>query len=180
MVQSTTSQKVLSVIAALLILGFGISTIVCVIRLQQATLNIQSTQGQIAALTAQVNDWQNNYANLVKGQASETGVFVKKMGVTLASPAENAVITDTVNVQGYANTFEGNVQLQLKDSAGVVFASGFTTACMGDWPCYFEKELKFTPPQADQQGTLEVFTISAKDGSKQDIQTVKVKIKGKI
>jgi len=179
MIQSTTSQKVLSIVAGLLMLGLGISTVICVIRLQEATLNVQGMQGQITALTAQVKDWQENYAALAKEQASDAGVFVKKMGITLASPMENAVITDAVNVRGYANTFEGNVQLRLKDSTGVVLASGFTTACMGDWPCYFEKELKFNQPEADTDAVLEVYTTSAKDGSEQDLISVKVKIKGK-
>jgi len=177
MIQSTISQKILSIVAALMTLGLGISTIVCVVRLQEATLSVQSMQGQITVLTAQVKDWQNNYATLVKGQASGTGVFIKKMGVTLVSPAEGAVIADAVNVQGYANTFEGNVQLRLKDSTGVVLASGFTTACMGDWPCYFEKELKILSLSSGQVVTLEAYTLSAKDDSEQNLISIPLNVK---
>lgn len=171
-------QNIISIIAVFLTAVFASGVTICVLKLQEASISIQSLEGQVNGLQAQVKDWQEKYSQLAAGLADEDTVIIKKMGVTLVSPSEDTEITDSVLVQGYANVFEGTVNLRLKDANGQILTSGLAMGCMGFYPCYFEKELKFSQPETDTEASLEAYTISAKDGSEQDLISVRLKIKG--
>lgn len=77
-------------------------------------------------------------------------------------------------VQGTANVFEANVSIRLVDEDGDVLFEGFTTAtcgtgCRGD----YSKRIPFDV-ENQQPGTLELFEVSAEDGSETNKITVSV------
>jgi hypothetical protein len=73
---------------------------------------------------------------------------------------------DRLVVTGEASVFEGNVSLRLRDGDGRVTAQGYTTAATGaPGRGPFSGALSFTAPRRPQRWTLEVFEVSAEDGS---------------
>jgi spore germination protein GerM len=77
-------------------------------------------------------------------------------------------------VQGTANVFEATVSIRLLDDDGNILFEGFTTAtcgtgCRGD----YSKRIRFDIDH-QQPGTIEVFEVSAKDGSETNKVTVPV------
>jgi len=168
MKNSIIIQKIMATVVILLMLGFGIVTIVCLIRLQENYMTIHSLQGQVRTLEAQFQGGTSNMAN--------NNVLLKKMGITLVSPKLNSEVTNPILVQGYANVFEGNVQMRIKDASDNILGHDFATACMGDWPCYFEKEISFTQLVAGDI-KLDVYTLSPKDGAEANLVSVSLKVK---
>jgi hypothetical protein len=81
----------------------------------------------------------------------------------------------TIHVAGRARVFEATVSLHLKDSAGKIIARGAAQATMGapEWGD-FAADVFFPPPATSQQGTLEIFETSMKDGSPLGMVTVPV------
>jgi hypothetical protein len=80
---------------------------------------------------------------------------------------------------GYAveindNVFEGTVNYSLTDPADHILTEGFTMGAMGDWG-YFSFDIEIT---ADiESGTpllLELYTLSPKDGSLQDLVQIEL------
>ena len=71
--------------------------------------------------------------------------------------------------------FENTVHFRLLDSTGAEIAEGFATAESRDVGQFgpFRGELNFLS-ETDQQGTLEVFWLSAEDGSEVDKLTIPV------
>lgn len=84
------------------------------------------------------------------------------------SPKPGAEISGSVVVSGFANVFEANVVIQIRDLSGKILAETFTTAtcgsgCWGD----FSEEVAFEI-DAPQEGSVSVLTYSAEDGSERD------------
>ena len=84
------------------------------------------------------------------------------------SPKPGAEISGSVVVSGFANVFEANVVIQIRDLSGKILAETFTTAtcgsgCWGD----FSEEISFEV-DAPQEGSVSVLTYSAEDGSERD------------
>lgn len=98
---------------------------------------------------------------------------VKKIGITILEPRDNSLISTPVIVRGYANVFEGLVQLRLKDANGNVLGTNTAMGCMGEEACPFEVPLIFSKSQT-ASGTLESFTYSPKDGSVENLITVPI------
>lgn len=85
--------------------------------------------------------------------------------IFVAEPTPGGVLRSGDAVRGCANTFEASVVWRLVDSDGIELASGHTTAtcgtgCVGQ----FTFTVSYTVTAA-QIGTLEVFDLSAADGS---------------
>jgi len=80
-----------------------------------------------------------------------------------------------IHVAGRARVFEGTVSLQLKDAAGKIIVRGAAQAMMGapEWGD-FAADVFFPPPATSQQGTLEIFETSMKDGSPLGLVTMPV------
>jgi hypothetical protein len=94
--------------------------------------------------------------------------------ITVASPAIGATVTSPVTVSGTADVFEAVVSIEILNSAGQEIARTFTTAscgtgCRGS----YTTAISYSVP-ATQQGTLEVFERSAKDGSPVNMQKIPV------
>jgi hypothetical protein len=83
-------------------------------------------------------------------------------------------IASPVTVSGFANVFEANVNIRVRDAAGNILKETFTTAtcgtgCWGD----FGESLAFEVSER-QQGRVEVLTYSPEDGSEQDSVSIPV------
>ncbi|MCL6451448.1 MAG: protease complex subunit PrcB family protein [Acetobacteraceae bacterium] len=98
--------------------------------------------------------------------------------IKLFAPAPATEVAEVVSFEGVASVFEGTVNYRLRDSKLEVRSEGFTTACMGDWG-YFSAQVELPPGlQAGSTVYLELYTISAKDGSEQDQVIVPLLVKG--
>jgi spore germination protein GerM len=89
----------------------------------------------------------------------------KRQGDEVASP---------VTVSGFANVFEGTVNVRIRDQNGNVVVETFTTAtcgtgCWGD----FSESVVFEVDE-QQEGRIEVLTHSAEDGSEQNVVSIPV------
>ncbi len=75
-------------------------------------------------------------------------------------------VAGRLRLAGTANTFEATFQYELKDAAGKVLAKHFVTATSGSGVRgTFDVTIPFAVPST-QDGTLTVFEVSAKDGSR--------------
>ncbi|MBI1294315.1 LysM peptidoglycan-binding domain-containing protein [bacterium] len=84
--------------------------------------------------------------------------------IEVLSPVAEAVYRSPIEVIGFSQTFEAQVNLRLRDEAGEPIAERFTMGGAGDGFDFFQSSLRFVTDRR-QNATLEVFEISAKDGS---------------
>src|SRR5438093_8211863 len=85
--------------------------------------------------------------------------------IFVESPAIGQTISSPVTITGTANVFEATVSVRVLDENGTELASTFTTAscgtgCRGDYSIAVDYSVDH-----DQPGTIEVFEVSARDGS---------------
>jgi germination protein M len=87
--------------------------------------------------------------------------------ITLVAPVPGDVVRGgRLVVKGEASVHEGTVSLRLRDAGGRAVAQGYTTASTGaPGRGPFSGALTFPPPDGPQRWTLEVFEVSAEDGS---------------
>lgn len=86
--------------------------------------------------------------------------------ILVESPLPFAAVRSPLHMTGTANTFEATFQYELKDAAGKVIAEHFVTATSGSGlRGTFDVTIPFTVATAGR-GTLTVFEVSAKDGSR--------------
>jgi germination protein M len=86
--------------------------------------------------------------------------------ILVESPLPFQTVTNPLRVTGTANTFEATFQYELKDAAGKALAEHFVTATSGSGiRGTFDVTIPFTVPSR-QNGTLTVYEVSAKDGSR--------------
>jgi subtilisin family serine protease len=94
--------------------------------------------------------------------------------IVVESPKPGDEFGSGSSVSGFANVFEANVNIRVRDADGKVIHETFTTAtcgtgCWGD----FAEKLKFDVHE-EQDGRVEVLTFSAEDGSEQDMISIPV------
>lgn len=106
--------------------------------------------------------------NLIASSSPEGNVIVY-------SPTSGETIKSPFTATGKARVFENVVNYELKDSKGNVLADGFVTAHAADIGQFGEFEIDLSFVTSDESGTLEVYTTSAKDGSKEDVVGINVK-----
>ena len=100
--------------------------------------------------------------------------------IVIDAPQPNAAISSPVAIHGSANfwPFEATLGALLKDAAGNVLGQAPVMVRSpemgqgGPW----SGELRFTSPATEQQGTLEVYDSSAKDGAILSIARVQVRL----
>ncbi len=100
---------------------------------------------------------------------------VYEPAIWVTHPTPDQVAGVPLLVKGSARVFEGTVNARLLDSQGNVLVSAHTTATSGaPGRGDFEMRLNFKPPQ-DGKGILEVYSISARDGSVENKVTIPVR-----
>ena len=91
--------------------------------------------------------------------------------IEVFSPVGNGLYHSPIEVVGFSQTFEGNVNLRLTDDEGNVLAERSTTGGSVDGFAFFHSYLRFTVTEPIT-GMLEIFETSAQDGS--EINTVTI------
>lgn len=90
--------------------------------------------------------------------------------VVVTDPVPNAEVTSPLTIRGRARVFENVFNYRLRDADGKVLVSGHSMANAPDVGMFgpFEVTLEFTKPKGTT-GTLEVYSLSAKDGSEMNV-----------
>lgn len=106
---------------------------------------------------------------LDKGIESDNGDLV------VTSPREEDVTSGTVTVSGRAIAFESTVNIRIKDANGAVVTETFviTDAAEAGEFGDFSKTINFAAPKTNE-GTVEVFLVSAEDGTEIEKITIPV------
>jgi hypothetical protein len=108
---------------------------------------------------------------------SATALSSAKGNITVTRPLPNARVSSPLVISGEASVFEAALQWRVADSAGRVLAQGITSASVGaPGRGTFTVTATFAPPAADLFGSVEVFSVSPKDGSVDEIVRVPVVI----
>jgi len=94
--------------------------------------------------------------------------------IVVESPFVGQTVQSPVTVSGTANVFEAVVSIKILDENGKVLVSTFTnascgTGCRGD----YSASVRYTVGH-EQPGTVEVYEVSAKDGSAINVQDIPV------
>lgn len=84
--------------------------------------------------------------------------------IEVFSPVQAGIYHSPIEVIGFSQTFEGNVNIRLIDAKGTVLAQRNTTGGSVDGFAFFHTAIRFTTT-APVAATLDVFESSAKDGS---------------
>jgi Immunoglobulin-like domain of bacterial spore germination/Sporulation and spore germination len=96
--------------------------------------------------------------------------------ILVEHPLPDWQVSSPLHVSGTADTFEATFEYELKDSAGVVLAKGFTTASSGNGTRgTFAFSVPFTVDHA-QDGTLVVYESSAADGSRIHVREIPLRL----
>jgi hypothetical protein len=105
--------------------------------------------------------------DVAPGEALVRDRTVRLAPISVVDPGPGTLVEGgRLVVRGYASVDEGTVSLRLRGGGGMVMAQGYTTAATaapGRGP--FSGALTFTAPGQPQRWTLEVFEVSAEDGS---------------
>ena len=96
--------------------------------------------------------------------------------ILVETPWPGDTINNPVTVSGRALVFEGTASIRIKDANGTVLVNTTTQAQSGTELSAFSKSVSYTNPTT-ATGTVEVFSISAKDGSEQDKVEIPVNFK---
>ncbi len=92
-------------------------------------------------------------------------------------PEPEATVTSPLLVGGFARTFENSYVWRVKDSMGTERASGFGTAAATEVGTFgpFQFEV-YLPTLPEKNFTLDVFSLSAADGSEQNLVSVPLRL----
>ncbi|NLN07307.1 MAG: protease complex subunit PrcB family protein [Firmicutes bacterium] len=123
-----------------------------------------------------VDDADRYFMRLVGTDTIEQPVVAESAWIKVFAPAPGTEVEGAIKLTGIASVFEGTVSYELLDGKGDVVQSGNTMAAMGDWG-YFTKELALLPGLGGQQLTLQLYSESAKDGSKAFVIDIPLTVK---
>jgi len=95
--------------------------------------------------------------------------------IELFSPVAETLYHSPIEIIGYSQTFEGNVNLRLTDAEGNILAERNAVGGSVDGFAFFHSYLRFTVTE-ELSATLEVFETSAEDGSELHTVTVPLQL----
>lgn len=121
-----------------------------------------------------VAEGAESYLPTLYGLDHLSPIAAESQWIKIFKPAPGEVVTHSFTVEGIANVFEGAVNYSLTAPADNLLIESYTMGAMGDWG-YFSFEIEIT---ADiESGTpllLELYTLSPKDGSIQDLVQIEL------
>jgi hypothetical protein len=102
-----------------------------------------------------------------------TPLVSSRGSIVVKDPIANSHVHSPLTIDGDASVFEANLSWQVTDTAGRVLAKGFTTASAGA-PARgtFSITATYQDPASDVIGFAEVYTVSPRDGSIDEIVRV--------
>lgn len=109
---------------------------------------------------------------------SDNSSISYELNIKVMAPAKNDVVSSPFKVIGKARVFEGGVNIRLIGSNGNILNESFVQATdaapsWGD----FEAIISYKPLKEPQNGILQVFSLSPKDGSIQNLVSIPLKLK---
>jgi hypothetical protein len=120
------------------------------------------------------------------GDASPTPVVTTEVSptvepgdgtITIDEPAEGATVTVPIAISGEANVFEGALIVEALDSSGRSICRRPVQATSGTGtPGTWSTVIAFAPPAQGGTLTLRAFSLSAQDGSEENVVTRQVEI----
>lgn len=98
--------------------------------------------------------------------------------IVVLSPMKNNSVSSPIKVVGKARVFEAVVNIRLLDEKGNILFQTSVQASAGapSWGD-FEADIQYKPLASQQDGTLQVFSLSPKDGSVQNLVSVPLRLK---
>lgn len=96
--------------------------------------------------------------------------------ILVESPWPGDTIANPFTISGQAAAFEGVVSIRIRDEAGNILTNETVTTISGMEMSGFSKTIDYSKPTT-QTGTVELFTISPKDGSQQDQVSIPINFK---
>lgn len=98
--------------------------------------------------------------------------------IAVYAPTAGATIARTFTLSGAARVFEANVVWRVKDGRQNVVAEGNTTASLGTSALWGTFDTQVTlPANVTGNATLEVYEVSAKDGSEQGVVAIPLTVR---
>ena len=86
--------------------------------------------------------------------------------VTVSQPLVGAEVKTPIKIEGTARVFEATVSFSLKNAQGQEIAKGYTTASAGAPEVgKYSTDINYKLTGAKQNGTVEVFSVSPRDGT---------------
>ncbi|MBI2598902.1 hypothetical protein HYW40_01670 [Candidatus Curtissbacteria bacterium] len=109
------------------------------------------------------------------GQLPQTGTDDAQNygGISIETPTAGSLVTSPLQVKGQANTPQGSVSIVVKNGNQKVIGQGKASACFAKNPCPFSASVVFEAPET-QTGTIEAYSPSPKNGSKEYLQIIRV------
>lgn len=123
-----------------------------------------------------VDDPDRYFMNLIDMETIDKPIAAGSEWIKVFSPAPGEEVAGTINLTGIANVFEGTVSYELLADNGEVLDSGFTMAAMGDW-AYFREEIPVPEEAGSGPLTLQLYSVSMKDGSKMFVVEIPLIVK---
>ncbi len=154
----------------------------------QAGKQIDRAQNQISEKVKELREKEKEIDKLKKeakeqkassASKSETkGRIVSPKGLfKIDLPQNGDLVTSPARIKGWANVFEAQFEVRIKDAGGDVLGSKNVTATQGPPEGgTFDTSLVFTQPSERTEGTIEIYDRSEKDGSIIDMATINVTI----
>lgn len=100
--------------------------------------------------------------------------------IVAVEPKGQQKVRSPLRVAGHARVYEGTVRYELVDAKGDVLGEGFTTATAGAPEVgYFSAEITYTPPAAEEAGTVRIYGDDPRDGKRVGVVEVPVILAGK-
>ncbi|MBI4301054.1 MAG: Gmad2 immunoglobulin-like domain-containing protein [Chloroflexi bacterium] len=95
--------------------------------------------------------------------------------IIVSLPVSGQQVRSPLQVTGTARVFEAQVVIRIKNAAGAILArkSALASAGAPQWGI-FTTELAFTPPSTQQGATVEIFSVSPRDGKEENLVTIPV------
>jgi nucleoid-associated protein YgaU len=100
--------------------------------------------------------------------------MAKLAAITIRSPQPHDIVNEPIQISGIASTFEGTIQVRVRDGNGAKVAEKFFTGGGGFSWDNFQIAMPLGKIPATTAGTLEVFEYSANDGSEINKATIPI------
>ena len=97
--------------------------------------------------------------------------------IIIESPSPNDAVSNPVIVQGWGSAFENTLVVDILDGSGVTIGQGFAMvdAEIGQVGP-FSGTISFTPPAAEELGRVAVYSVSARDGAIEHLNSVTISL----
>lgn len=141
----------------------------------------ENIYGSDSTGASNININGGNASAPINGGTSEAtlpplGSIVSKSGnIVLDSPLSGEEVSSPMLVSGKARVFENTINIRVKNTQGNVLIEELATAHASDAGQFgdFSVNIEFSFGST-KEGTLEVYSISAKDGSEQDLVSIPI------